>query len=136
MPYLLFACAYAAVWATLCFFGDGKPPLEYLYSITFLMGFFCSGFTLSLICTKEVNPGHLAGIAMGTTNTGGFIGAAILQVVLGKILDLFWDGRMIDAVRVYPLKAYRIAFLICFSITLLGIVAAAYIKETRCENYG
>lgn len=136
LPYMLFAGAYAAVWAMLCFLGNGRPSLEYLYGITFLMGFFCSGFTLSLVCTKEVNPGQLAGIAMGTTNTGGFLGAAILQVVLGKVLDLFWDGQMIDAVRVYPLRGYRTAFLICFFVSLLGIVAAASIKETRCEDYG
>jgi sugar phosphate permease len=135
MPYVLFAGAYAAVWAMLCFLGNGRPSLEYLYGITFLMGFFCSGFTLSLVCTKEVNPGQLAGIAMGTTNTGGFLGAAILQVVLGKVLDLSWDGKMIDAVRVYPLRGYRTAFLICFCVSLLGIVAATFIKETRCENY-
>jgi len=134
LPYLLFACAYAATWAILCFVGNGRPPLKYLYVITFFMGFFCSGFTLSLVCTKEVNPVHLAGIAMGTANTGGFLGAAILQLVLGKVLDLLWDGQMIDAVRIYPLRAYRAAFLICLLVTLMGIVASACVKETRRDN--
>ncbi len=134
LPYLLFACAYAATWALLCFIGNGKPPLRYLYVITFFMGFFCSGFTLSLICTKEVNPGHSAGIAMGTANTGGFLGAAILQLVLGKVLDLLWDGRMIDAVRIYPLRAYLAAFLICFCLALCSIMAASCIKETRRDH--
>lgn len=133
-PYVVFAFAYAVVWGMLCFVGAGKPPLAYLYAISFTMGFFCSGFTLSLVSSKEANPGCLAGIAMGTTNTGGFLGAAMLQVVLGKVLDLFWDGGVMDSVRIYPLEAYRAAFFICFGVTLIGLIAALFIKETYCEN--
>jgi sugar phosphate permease len=136
LPYVLFAVVYACVWAVLCFAGNGRPPLEYLYAITFCMGFFCSGFTLSLVSTKEINPARLAGIAMGTTNTGGFLGAAILQVVLGRVLDVFWDGGMAGAIRVYPLAAYRTAFMICLAVGLLGIVAALFIRETYCEDCG
>jgi sugar phosphate permease len=136
LPYALFAVVYACVWAALCFLGSGRPPVEYLYAITFCMGFFCSGFTLSLVSTKETNPAHLAGIAMGTTNTGGFLGAAILQVVLGRVLDIFWDGQMAGAIRIYPLQAYRAAFMICLGVSLLGIVAALFIRETYCEDCG
>jgi sugar phosphate permease len=135
LPYVLFAVAYVGVWAVLCFVGGGKPPLASLYCVTFFMGFFCSGFTLSLVCTKEANPGHLAGIAMGTTNTGGFLGAAVLQVALGRILDLFWDGRIVDGVRAYPLQGYRAAFATCLAVSLIGVLASLLIKETRCENY-
>jgi sugar phosphate permease len=134
LPYLLFSLAYTAVWAVFCFLGNGRPPVALLYPISFLMGFCCSGFCLSLISTKEVNPGHLAGIAMGTTNTGGFLGAAILQVLLGKVLDFFWDGRIVDSVRIYPLEAYRIAFLICLGVTFAGVTSALFMKETYCRS--
>ncbi len=110
LPYVVCAFAYAAVWGALCLFGIQRPPLVYFYAISFFMGFFCAGFTLSLVSSKEVNPGYLAGIAMGTTNTGGFLGAAILQIMLGKVLDFFWKGVAIDSVRIYPQRLIKCIF--------------------------
>jgi len=71
---------------------------------------------------------------MGTVNTGGFLGSAILQVLLGKILDMKWDSTLVNGVRFYSLSAYRTAFLVCFFTTLIGLGATLLIKETRCRN--
>jgi hypothetical protein len=98
------------------------------------MGFFCFTFILSIVTTKEVNHLSLAGIAMGTCNTGGFLGAALMQIVLGRMLDLGWDGTFINGVRIYPQSAYRSAFAICFFTTLIGLAAALLLKETRCRD--
>jgi len=135
LPYVTCALAYSAVWGIVCFFTIQKTQPIYLYIICFFMGFFCSGFTLSLVASKEANMQIVSGIAMGTTNTGGFLGAALLQIVLGKVLDLFWEGATVDSVRFYPPGAYRVAFLICFLVTLGGFVASLYIKETHCRNW-
>jgi sugar phosphate permease len=134
LPYVTCACAYALIWAILCFSNGGKPPLHYLYPLCFAMGFFCSAFILSIVTTKEVNDIRLAGIAMGTCNTGGFIGAALMQIVLGKTLDLGWDGALLNGVRIYPQSAYRTAFIICFFVTLIGLAAAFLLKETHCRD--
>ena len=80
------------------------------------MGFFCAGFILSIVVAKEVNPLRLSGIAMGNNNTSGFLGSAVLQVVMGKVLDTRWDGVLLGGARVYPLHAYRTAFLVCFGV--------------------
>jgi MFS family permease len=87
-----------------------------------------------MVCSKEVNPLGLSGIAMGTVNTSGFLGAAILQPLLGKVLDMNWDGVVMNGVRLYPLHAYRSAFLVCFYIALAGVAATVLVKETRCRN--
>ena len=133
-PYVACAFAYAIVWGIICFFSIQKPPITYLYIMSFFMGFFSSGFTLSLVSSKEVNMNFLAGIAMGTVNTGGFLGAAALQIILGKVLDFFWKGVVIDSVRIYPSEAYQVAFLICFLVTLGGLFASLFIKETYCKT--
>jgi sugar phosphate permease len=134
LPYVAYACAYALVWAILCFSNGGKPPVHYLYPLCFAMGFFCSTFILSIVTTKEVNELRVAGIAMGTCNSGGFLGAALLQIVLGKILDLGWDGTIVNGVRIYPQSAYRSAFMVCFFVTLIGLAAAFLLKETHCRD--
>ncbi len=134
LPYAAWACGYALTWAILCFSNGGRPPVHYLYPLCFAMGFFCSTFILSIVTTKEVNDLRVAGIAMGTCNTGGFFGAALLQIALGKTLDLGWDGTMINGVRIYPQSAYHAAFMICFFVALVGLAAALLLKETRCRD--
>lgn len=134
MPYILWAVSYTIVWSFFSVFYGGKPPKEMLYVLMFLFGFCGSGFVLTMACVKEVNPVTLSGIAMGTANTGGFIGSAILQIVMGKILDINWDATIEAGVRIYPLAAYQKAFAVCFAVTVFGILAAATIKETGCKN--
>jgi len=133
-PYALYMFFYAVIWGMICFIGEGRPPLGLMYPICFFMGFFSSTFVLTLVCSKEVNPQNVAGIAMGAVNAGGFLGSAIFQVLLGKILDMKWDQTLHDGVRIYALEAYRIAFGVCFATTVMGLVAALLIKETRCRN--
>jgi sugar phosphate permease len=133
-PYIFCALVYSVVWGVLYFKNHGQPPLGFMYPICFLMGFSSSGFILTIVCSKEVNPLDVAGIAMGVVNTSGFLGSAILQVLLGKILDMKWDKVLINGVRIYSLDAYRIAFCICFVTTLMGLGAAFLIKETKCRN--
>jgi len=134
LPYVFCMLVYSLIWGILCFVNHGKPPLSLMYPLCFLMGFSSSGFILTMVCSKEINPPSVSGIAMGTVNTGGFLGSAILQVLLGKILDVKWDNTLVNGVRFYSLDAYRTAFLVCFFTTLIGLGAALLIKETRCRN--
>jgi predicted MFS family arabinose efflux permease len=60
-------------WATLAWFG--------------LMGLLIPGFTLSWTLAKEANPPQYAGIATSVVNTGIFLGAGILQPLVGWVLD-------------------------------------------------
>lgn len=60
-------------WATLCWF--------------FLMGLLIPGFTLGWTLVKEANPPEHSGIATAVVNTGIFLGAGVLQPLVGAVLD-------------------------------------------------
>ena len=62
------------VWASLAWF--------------LLMGLLIPGFTLSWTIAKEANPPQYSGIATSVVNTGIFLGAGILQPLVGWVLDL------------------------------------------------
>jgi len=136
LPYVAYACLYAAAWAVICFAGGGRPSLSVMYPLCFALGFFSAGFILSIVVAKEVNPLGLSGIAMGNNNTSGFLGSAVLQVVMGKVLDMNWDGTILAGARVYPQHAYRTAFLVCFGLSLLGLAASLLLTETGCRDMG
>ncbi|HTN48098.1 MAG TPA: MFS transporter [Burkholderiaceae bacterium] len=52
-----------------------------------VMGLLIPGFTLSWTIAKEANPPQYSGIATSVVNTGIFLGAGILQPLVGWVLD-------------------------------------------------
>jgi predicted MFS family arabinose efflux permease len=62
-------------------------PLWATLSWFLLMGLLIPGFTLSWTIAKEANPPQFSGIATSVVNTGIFLGAGILQPLVGWVLD-------------------------------------------------
>lgn len=90
------------LWATLAWF--------------LLMGLLIPGFTLSWTIAKEANPPQFSGIATAVVNTGIFLGAGILQPLVGWVLD---QGRALGSDA-----AWDRALLVLAGATLLALVAA------------
>ncbi|MGH9578828.1 MAG: MFS transporter, partial [Terriglobales bacterium] len=101
------------------------PPLASLASAA-LMGIGISGASLAWALAKELNPPALAGTATSLVNTGGFLGTALFQPMVGWVLDRFGAGVALDG--------YRIAATVLSAIALCGVAAAFLIRETRCRN--
>jgi hypothetical protein len=90
---------------------------------------------LTWACAKEVNPPMLSGMSTSVANMGGFFCAAIMQPVVGWIMDLAWRGEMVSGARVYERR--RLAPRRCWRATVcaaLGAAASWRIIETRCRN--
>ena len=135
LPLLTSSLMYALCWVAMLAWPGGKPAPFVLPFLLFAMGFFASGFILLWGCAKEVNPIELSGCAIGLANMGGFFGAAIVQPLFGWALDKRWMGLVEEGVRIYPLEAWRFAFLlalvILISTTLIGIL----IKEPKQKAF-
>jgi MFS family permease len=133
LPYtMLTACSFA-LWslfvATL-----GALPLWGVGALFFAMGVAGGGFVLTWPIGREVNPPHLAGIAVAVVNLGGFLGAALSQGPLGAVLDSRWAGVTLAGARVYPLGAYRDAFALCALAVLAAAVVTLFVRETQGQN--
>lgn len=134
MPLVVTALVYLLLWVALIFWNGGKPPLGMLYLIFFGFGVFGGAFILTYTCAKEVNPPGIAGLTTGTINTGGFLGAAILEPLLGYILDLNWQGQMVGGMKIYPVEAFQSAFSVSLGVMVLAFVASLFITETGGRN--
>ena len=133
-PLALFTACYVLCWLILLIWPGGKPPKPLLPFLFFLMGLSASGFILVWACAKEVNLPRGSGCAMGLANMGGFLGAAVMQPLLGWALDSKWDGVVENGVRIYSLEAYRFAFILSTSILILTSVVILGIKETHAVD--
>lgn len=98
------------------------------------MGVGAAGFTLSWAVAKEVNPAAVSGMATGVVNTGAFLGAALLQPLVGWVMDLSWDGTLADGVRVYSALDHRFGLGVQFAAACGGLVGALFLRETRCRH--
>ncbi|MDZ4132298.1 MAG: MFS transporter, partial [Dethiobacteria bacterium] len=67
-------------------------------------------------------------------NLGVFLGLAILQPLFGYVLDLGWEGLVIDGARIYPLQAYRIGFLVSLAFALTALAAAFLYRDKKLPN--
>jgi MFS family permease len=133
LPYLVLTLAYLTGW-TIFVLTLGALPLSLVYLLLFWMGAVGGAFVLTWPIGREVNPPHLAGVAVAVVNLGGFLGAAVTQGFLGGVLDARWMGAIVGGARVYPLDAYRAAFTVCAGFVLASGVSALFVRETRCEN--
>ena len=94
-----------------------------------LTGLVVPGFSLSWSVAKEVNPPERAGMAIAVANIGGFLAAGILQPLVGWVVD---HGA--GAVAGGSADAYRLGIGVLVAWSLIGIVAATRLTETRCRN--
>lgn len=133
LPYTVLTSCSFALW--LLFVGTlGALPLGGVYTLFLAMGLAGGSFVLTWPLGREVNPPHLAGIAVAVANLGGFLGAALTQGPLGALLDSGWVGVMAGGARVYPLEAYRRVFVTCALFALAASLITLLLRETRGRN--
>lgn len=123
---------YVAIWLVLL--SCATMPLPLSYALFALLGLSTAGFSLTWACAKEVNPPLLSGMSTSIANMGGFLCAAIMQPVVGWIMDLGWQGEMIGGARVYDVATWQHGVLAATLCAALGAAASWRIRETRCRN--
>lgn len=98
------------------------------YALFCLMGLGASGFTLTWSCAKEVNRHALSGMATSVVNTGGFLGTAIMQPLVGWAID-----QSAHDAPARSLADYQSGIAIMLGFALLGWIAVLFIRETNCR---
>jgi len=99
-----------------------------------LLGLSTAEFSLTWACAKEVNPPLLSGMSTSVASMGGFLCAAIMQPVVGWIMDLGWYGEMVGGARVYDVSTWQNGVLAVTLCAALGAAASWRIRETCCRN--
>jgi sugar phosphate permease len=99
-----------------------------------LLGFSSGGFIVTFANAKEVVAPALSGMVTGLVNTGLFFGAAIIQPLFGWAMDLSWDGKTENGLRVYAAGDYHSGFQLMLLFAALSVAGACRIRETHCRN--
>ena len=133
LPFVVLVWCSVTLWAVFVL-TLGRLSLGGLYALFLGMGAVGSAFVLTWPIGREVNPPHLAGIAVAVVNLGGFLGAALTQGPIGTLLDARWAGAVAGGARVYPVEAYATAFGACAASVLVAGLLSLLLRETHGRN--
>ncbi len=123
---LILSSALVAILTFPLVFYTAEFHISMLYVWTFLFGLFCSAVVvIGFAAIKELFPVEIAGTAVGLVNLFPFLGGAIMQPVVGIVLDA--HGKQPGG---YSVEAYSNAFIIYLVSALIALIGACFIKET------
>lgn len=106
-----------------------------LLSITmFGFGFFISAFLISFTMIREINPLAFAATSVATMNTLNAVLCAFSDPFIGKLLDIFWKGKMQDGAPVFEVIDFQFGLTTLPIYLLIGIVLFYFVEETNCKQ--
>ena len=131
IPELILILSAVSFWLALLLWPGGIIPTWLLYCLCVLIGFGGVGTIVTFSIARDVSGPGYTGLVTATVNLGVFLGLAIMQPLFGYVLDRGWQGLIIDGVRIYPLEAYRVGFLICLLFTIVALGSILSYREKR-----
>jgi len=130
LPYL-FSTALTTLFWSIFLFVD--LPYMLLYPLLAAIGFMSGGLIIGFAFAREVNHPGASGAVGGVVNMSVLGIAAIMQPVLGRILDFHWDGVVLNGARIYSSTAYSSAFIWLLVSSVLSVVVVSLTRESYCR---
>jgi len=108
-------------------------PIYILHVVLFVMGAASASSIVGFAAVRENAPSAVSGVTVACVNTFFIAGGALMQPTAGWILDLYWDGTLMEGVRVYGLDVWKLAFAPFVAFCTVGLIATLQIRETHCR---
>ncbi len=105
-----------------------------LILLMFVIGAGGSSMTVCFGSVRELNDINYSSTSLGLMNMCIVGSGAVMQPLIGWLLDLGWDGHLLDGARVYSTDGYTGAFVSLLVTNLAALVAGLFLRETWCEQ--
>jgi len=99
-----------------------------------LIGFSGAAMAISFALAREVTRPEINGAVTGIVNGMTVASGAVLQPLVGLILDHVWDGALVDGSRVYQPGDYRLAFALILAWAFAGFLMTLTLRETHARS--
>lgn len=105
-------------------------PFQMYYVIYFLAGLFGGSQFMAFACVCLINPHNMSGTASAVQNMINMASGIIFQPIIGLLLDLVWDGKIVDGKPFYTLENFTFALTAMPVCLLLAILLSFRMRET------
>ncbi len=129
-PYLVSTILTTLFWSIFLFV---DLPYVLLYPLLAAIGFTSGALIIGFAFAREVNHPGASGAVGGVVNMSVLGIAAIMQPLLGRILDSHWHGVLLNGARMYNASAYSSAFVWFLVSTALSVVMVLCTRESFCR---
>jgi predicted MFS family arabinose efflux permease len=102
-----------------------------LYMLFFIVGIFCCYQVIVFSVGTQMVPSALAGVTVAFLNSINMLGGSFFHTLIGSLLDIFWNGSMVNGVRLYDTSAYTLALLAIPITAALGAFIIVSLKITQ-----
>lgn len=131
-PVMLIGIICNTLIFSVALFAGFSAPLA-MAVLFFILGISGSMMTVAFGAMREVNSPRHSATAMGLVNMCVVGSGAVMQPVIGWLLDFGWDGRIVAGARIYGADAYTAAFSVLIGSNLLALVCILLLRETYCR---
>jgi MFS family permease len=128
-PPLLAAAALALAGWLVLLYGPALPLAGTIALLAFI-GASSGPMVVCMAAARERSPAAIGGAVTGFINTAMVGGAAVMQPLVGALLDARWTGAMADGARLYSPEAYLGAFVALPASAAVALLAATLARET------
>ena len=103
-------------------------PVWLMASLLFIFGFMLGAFVLVFTIGKELNSLYLTATVIAMINASDAVLDGITEPAIGKLLDLGWDGKIVNNVHFFSLHSYHWALLVLPVYLFLATIIMFWIK--------
>jgi len=123
----LSACLALIVWIP-------QLPLVSTVAALFFTGMFGGAMSVTFALVREGSPREITGSVTGIVNSMTVASGAVLQPLVGLILDRVWDGTVENGSRIYQPEDFRLAFILILAWAFAGFLMALTLRETHARQ--
>jgi len=123
-----------ALLATACLIYLTPDNTVMLMALIFVIGAGGSSMTVCFGSVKELNDINYASTSLGLMNMCIVGAGAVMQPLIGWLLDSNWDGTMQAGARIYAASNYSTAFFSLLVVNFAALVGALMLRETHCRQ--
>lgn len=127
---IMIGSAFASTLILLIILYMPHLSLYSLYILCFLYGMCNTGVAISYAVASEIHTKQRVGLSIALTNMSSITIGALLQPVIGWLLDLQWSGTYQDGIRHYSIANYHQTLTICPICLIVALLLSCWIKET------
>jgi MFS family permease len=102
--------------------------------LLFAFGFFCGASLPAYAIANEISQREHLATSLSIISALNTLGATLALPLLGRFLDIFWDGAVNQRGRVYDLSDYTILMVLMIAIMACSVFLLPFIKETYAKT--
>lgn len=128
---LFFGTLVSLLILTFMFYGPTLPGWAFA-PLLFILGAAAGAQAIVFAIANEITERHITATAMAFVNMLVNLGGALLQPLVGRMLNRNWSGVMHKGVPLYSAVNYKEAFSILVGGLVIALILILLLKETKC----